>query len=267
MTTSHASGLPVATARGTDPVTAQVGRDLAEKVGSESGWMAPPSESGGLVFQKLWSSPVVSLVSSDAPVPVSRGTAGTTAHENFKNSHPESGYSRDTDDKHPTDVIVGLALWTRTKGMCCWLLFDDADDCSSEASCTTTDAEDAAGPPLWHSEKVSGRILQLLKLGLERKNSHLTGGAVSLIGNLLACPACHTCFHHTIRELTELLHAVPMEFAGNTLLGRMTARALYYYYERADAQARAEALHAHSPHAHSPLSRPPLVCTTGLARR
>ena len=70
VTTSHASGLPVATARGTDPVTAQVGRDLAEKVGSESGWMAPPSESGGLVFQKLWSSPVVSLVSSDAPVPV-----------------------------------------------------------------------------------------------------------------------------------------------------------------------------------------------------
>ena len=70
---------------------------------------------------------------------------------------------------------------------------------------------------------------------------------MSLIGNLLACPACHTCFHHTIRELTELLHAVPMEFAGNTLLGRMTARALYYYYERADAQASAEALHANSP--------------------
>ena len=99
----------------------------------------------------------------------SRSSCSSCLHENFKNSHPESGYSRDTDDKHPTDVIVGLALWTRTKGMCCWLLFDDADDCSSEASCTTTDAEDAAGPPLWHSEKVmsaAGRMNLFMSMSM-----------------------------------------------------------------------------------------------------
>jgi len=140
-------------------------------------------------------------------------------------------------------TVQGLAMWTRSQGVCCWLLARDEDEQGKQSSpedVTSPSTASSASHEQRHEQRFlrddsppvfSRRCLQLLQCALDRRDVILARATVTLLGNFLACGECIENlwpYHH---ELGRLLVAANTVFSTDMPVGRMLARALNYIYE------------------------------------
>ena len=125
-----------------------------------------------------------------------------------------------------------MALWTRTEGVCSWLLRadEDGDDAAPvfEGRKFLGDVEEGIGSD---QSYMLNRILQLCDCALDRNDSKLCVAAACLLGNLLACPSCKNVLEAVRDEVRRILIANVSAFPNSPEIMRMTARALCYFFE------------------------------------
>jgi hypothetical protein len=147
--------------------------------------------------------------------------------------------------KSITNLNTALALWTRTKGMCCWLLTNDLQPCRSAGSLQEHRLQHQSSSFSDSSESVTGecigsRVVLMVRSATERRDAPFCLGSVSLLGNFLACPRCCRKLRAWQGTIIEALADVSKVFAGNSDVCRFTARALYYYFRSLEHLAQAD---------------------------
>jgi len=142
--------------------------------------------------------------------------------------------------KSITNITTALALWTRTKGVCCWLLAgqDTAEsDASNSYTSSTSDTSKSSELGATSAACFLEKARDILKSAVERRDALLCASAVALVGNLLACRGCWCLIQqHLQADLVHELVAVPGVFPHNAMVGRMVARALHYYFEHGEVE-------------------------------
>ena len=117
-----------------------------------------------------------------------------------------------------------LALWTRTDGVCCWLLTPDGA-CNEGPRFLSEEVD------LEADRSMARRSLLLLKCSVERRHAGLARAAASLVGSLLACHNCREKLQAHLDELGHDLVEARAAFADDVMCCRMIARALHYLFD------------------------------------
>ena len=140
-----------------------------------------------------------------------------------------------------TSTVQGLAVWSKTEGVCCWLLAQDDDSAADVLSSATSDVQSSATSPSGGSQRFLGddsapifsrRCLQVLQSALDRRDGILARATVILIGNFLACGGCREKLWPRYDDVGRLLVAARNTFPTDVALGRMLARAFNYLFEQ-----------------------------------